>query len=375
MPKRVRILYIGCPSLDTDALSQLLLSQNLVQKEIEFSIFNHWLYSQTVGGPPAGLLGVFGRRLSGPRNAFTAWLARRYRAALDTRAFPEFRKRIDRKTWRAICQEKFKAYDDWLRARPSVPVDCAGMATIIITQAPITDGFFSLSDSGLGLISTAYWSDYFKPVRPFDYLLAAVQRLALRLACSGQLSAHYETKGCLWDYCQHQPDARVAILNGHICEECGAKLSHAIGDEGAETLRRLVSNAWVGQSGNELSPAGVLSRIYMHDLSRSMSFNSRLFSRMRDVMPAEIGKMVVDGLRWSLVIAMALLVASCFPQALRSVKEQLAELEPTRTEKNLVPLVKPSPERMPAAEGAAVHGKRNKTKRTSNVGAVKKKSQ
>lgn len=324
---RIRILYVNCPSLDTDALSQLLLSQNNVQKELEFSVFNYWLYSKITKGGLRGILPYLAEKYGGPRNRLTTLLARKYRAKLDVHAFPELKKEIDRNRWFSQVQENLKLYDTWLKSRETVPVDCDGMSTIIITQTPISDGFFSLSNNGIGIISIANWSSYFKPVRPFDYLLVGVQRLSLRLACAGSLASHYETKGCLWDYCQNQPDARIGLLNGYICEVCNEKLESSVGKDSCASLRRLISNEWVGHSDDKFSPAAILSKIYSYDLSRSKTFNSRIFSRIRDAMPEEMGKVLVDAIRWSAIVILTMLTVSCFPGLIHMVKKNFNAFE------------------------------------------------
>jgi hypothetical protein len=325
MTHPVRIVFIGCPTLDTAATSHLLLAQNLVQKSIEYSIFHFWIYSDRALKRPAGLLDRLRNRLDVYQNAFSVWLSRKNKAKLEYAAAPLFQRPIDSGSWRKQCSEVLSAYDAWLRQRTH-PVHCEGIPTIIITETPITNGYFSLSEQGIGLISTANWSKYFKPVSALDYILSAVQRLSVRLVYSDLLPSHYATKGCFWDYSQHQPDARIAILNGFICSECEQRMKGVMDDDEVDSLRVLVSNKWLGNQSDQYSPSGMLAKIYGYDLSRATGLRAGRLSKVADAFLSELGKMLGLVIKTAVLVLVTLFIVKFDPPTLGSIAEHLRPL-------------------------------------------------
>lgn len=323
MPKRIRIFFIGCPSLDTSAASYLLLSQNSVQKAVQFEIYHFWAFGQKTHGNPKGMtsrLLVWLRHLP---IFFDKWADRKLLARTDHREAPDFKNEISNKNWFNICKSALNKYDAWFKISNN-QYDVEICPSIIITDAPIEGGYISFANEDVGLISTARWRDFFRPVSALDYLLFSVQRLTMRLAFTNEIGSHYPTRGCIWDYDDHQPDARIAILLGHICQTCEKKLLASAGGETYAELLKLADNKWLGDKSIQFSPSSILSKVYKYDLSRSTGLNASTISKVKDAFISELGKILSEALKWTLVLIATLTLAAYFPTVLEKIKQQLS---------------------------------------------------
>lgn len=321
MTKRIRIFFIGCPSLDTDAASHLLLSQNTIQRAVQFEIYHFWIYGIKAHGLPSGRIQSFLNRYGNSSLPFSRWCDRRVRSAIDYREAPLFRSPLAHDKWFATCEQAVRNFDSWLKTKDTY--DVTECPTIIITETPIEGGFISFTNDNIGLISTAKWNSFFKPVSALDYLLFSTQRLTMRLAFTKQVGSHYPTRGCLWDYDDHQPDARIAILLGHICHTCKTKLLDAAGEEVCEELAKLVENKWLGDKSVQFSTASILASVHRYDLSRSTGLNTSFYTRIKDSLGSELGKVISEAIKWALVLIITLAVAAYFPTVLSKIKQQL----------------------------------------------------
>lgn len=319
--KRVRVFFIGCPTLDTAAASHLLLSQNTAQRAVQFEIYHYWIYCARTSAVKNPL-----RRLhawySDKSLPFSRSLDRRYRAYLDRRKAPAFGETISRDHWLSTCRDALKSYDEWF---PTLDrkFDVERCPTIIVTEAPIAGGYISLTNDDVGLVSTAKWKSYFRPVSALDYILFSVQRLTLRLSYTESVGSHYPTRGCLWDFDPHQPDARIAILLGHICRTCESRLIAASNPETFVELSKLVANRWIGDKNIQFTPAATLAHIHKYDLSRSTGLSTSFLTRAWDSISAEVGKVVVEGIKWAVVLTIGLTLAAYFPDVFKKIKSQL----------------------------------------------------
>lgn len=321
MSKRIRIFFIGCPTLDTDAASHLLLSQNTVQQAVQFEVYHFWIYGIKAHGLPKGWIEKLLFWYGDSTLPFAKWLDRKNRSVLDQRAAPIFRSDIPRDSWFAACSQALQAFDMWFKSQNQN--DVTECPSIIITESPIKGGFISLSNEGIGLISTAKWESFFKPVSALDYLLFSTQRLTMRLAFTEQVGSHYPVRGCLWDYDDHQPDARIAILLGHICQTCKSKLISAAGEQTYTQLATLVENKWLGNRSVQFTPAAILANVHKYDLSRSTGLNASFYSRLKDSIGSELGKIISEAIKWASVLIITLTLAAYFPTVLSKIRQQL----------------------------------------------------
>lgn len=319
MTKRIRILFINCPKLDTDAASQLLLAQNMVQSALEFEVLHFWIYALDVRSTRVNLIERMIDTYADAALPGSSWLIRRRRAALDRSAAVFLAKEVRQRTWYTNSTALVSSYLAWMRETRKESVD-KDQPTVIITEAPLEKYFFSWTNGNVAIVSAARWRQFFKPVSGMDYLLAATQRAALRMSLAGALSSHYPTRGCLWDYCQNQRDSRIGILSGYICSDCSAALRHTLPDEQVVEIKRLVGNTWIGDVATLHSPASILSKIYRIDLSRASGLSASLFKRIYDAAVPEVGKLVAEALKWTLVILTTVTVASYFPQVVKTYR-------------------------------------------------------
>src|SRR6185437_6720379 len=93
VPTQVRVLFVNCPRLDTLACAYLLLAQNEIQREFEFSVQHHWIFANRKTHISAWqhFLSICGER----RWLFRKWALGRFTAALDLNAAPIFRTELD----------------------------------------------------------------------------------------------------------------------------------------------------------------------------------------------------------------------------------------------------------------------------------------
>jgi hypothetical protein len=322
MYRRIRIFFIGCPTLDVDAASQLLLSQNAVQNAVQFEIYHFWIFSQKACGIPRGWRNRISFWYADTALPFSKAVGARNRVILDRRDAPLFRAALPQGKWFGICKEVLHKFDEWLQCSESM-YDVSDCPSIIITEAPIEGGFISNTRENIGLVSTAKWSTYFRPVSALDYILFSVQRLTMRLVFTQEVGSHYPTRGCLWDYDDHQPDARIAVLLGHICGTCKKKLLDAVGASTYEQVSLLVSNKWLGDKSVQFTPAAVLANVYKYDLSRSTGLSASFISRIIDSLPSELGKILSEAIKWAIVLIITLTLAAYFPSVLNKIRNQL----------------------------------------------------
>lgn len=321
MSKRVRIFFIGCPTLDTDAASHLLLSQNAVQEAVQFEIYHFWIYGIKEHGLPKGFVEKFIFWYGDTSLPFSKWLERKNRSVIDQREAPAFRSPLPRDKWLSACTQALHDFDQWFKTQNQY--DVTECPSIIITEASIEGGFISFTNNNVGLISMAKWKSFFKPVSALDYLLFSTQRLTMRLAFTKHVGSHYPLRGCLWDYDDHQPDARIAILLGHICQTCKTKLIAASGEDTYNDLARLVENKWLGDKSIQFSPASILANVHKYDLTRSTGLNASFYARVMDSLGSELGKILSEAFKWASVLIITLTLAAYFPSVLSKIKQQI----------------------------------------------------
>jgi hypothetical protein len=326
MKKRIRIFFIACPTLDTDALSYLLLSQNTAQSVFQFEIYHYWIFAHRNLYESFGLwdrlLLWYGDR---PLLPFRNWIDRRNRSHLDQKKTSAFAESIDPNNWLEQVKASLVQYDNWYSKNVN-NYDTVTCPTIIITQASIEGGFISYSNGPYGLISAARWREFFKPVSVLEYILFSVQRLSLRMSHDGVVGSHYPVRGCIWDYDDHQPDARIATLLGYICETCHSRLEAKAGTAEMKQIEEYVKNDWIYDIHRPSSPASVLAKTYKYDLIKTKGLNSNWFSRVLSSVESNFGSIVSDGIKWAFVLITLLLLTKYFPSLVATLQDALMSL-------------------------------------------------
>lgn len=312
--KRVRIMFINCPILAVDATSYLLLSQNKVQKSIEFEVVHHWIYGNTIQ-PKKSLSEKTAWWLSEqlPRADFiNRWICKK----LDLRAAPLFRTQLTHTGWFGVVKNAVENYDRWFAKCGYNKFDTTPQPTIVITETPFEGGYLGYSQEDIAVVSLAKWEKFFKPGSALEYILGSVQRYSLRLIYKN-IGSHYATRGCIWDFDVHQPDNRIAAYMGIMCETCRNSLSSTASSIELEDVEKLITNEWIGSNDTPTSSSANLRKIFRYSLRRSTGLHPGIIESLSQGMRTELGKFFLDILKVLLAALGTLYIASKFPDAYR----------------------------------------------------------
>ena len=309
--KRVRVMFINCPTLSTDAAAFLLLSQNKVQHSMQFEVVHHWISG--VDAPPK--LTAFERAAGWiwERKPQWQWLDRHVRTRLDLRAAPYFMNVLTHAGWEDTIKTAVENYDKWFKLsgykrwfKPD-PVP-----TIVVTETPFEGGYLGYCGSDLAVVSLANWEGFFKPGSALEYILGSVQRNSRRLLYRN-IGTHYATRGCVWDFNVHQPDARVAAYMGTLCSTCKDNLSKVASPAELLDAERLLSNDWIGLNDTPTSTSAYLHKIFGYPLRRSTGLHPGIVQSISQGMRTELGKFILDIVKVMLAALGTLYIASHFP--------------------------------------------------------------
>ena len=192
--KRIRVFFINCPTLATDAAAYLILAQNKVQAAIQFEVHHFWVFGQINQGPLAGRLNRTLEKIE-EKHPTIGWLARRNRSLRDLRAAPLFHKTFQHKNWEDHVSKAIGDYDRWFASSGYYKYDYEQAPAIVITETPLAGKYLSICGEQLGIISLTDWKAFFKPGSALEYILTNVQRLSLRLSFGSVIGSHFPTRG------------------------------------------------------------------------------------------------------------------------------------------------------------------------------------
>lgn len=241
-------------------------------------------------------------------------LIRRNRALLDLRAAPAFQSSLGEPIWFTHTQKAIEQYDLWVKKREANRYDSNPLdPVIVITETVLQENYISFCENNIGIISAAEWEKFFKPASALEYILTSIQRLSLRLCYGSVIGSHYPTRGCLWDYNINVPDVRISAFLGFLCETCRNGLKKAISQTDYDEIVRLIENRWIGNRESSSSVAGILAKNYKYDLSRSTGLNPGFMATIRRSMQSEVGRTLLDILKWLAILLLTIFLASHFP--------------------------------------------------------------
>ncbi len=103
--KRIRILFINCPTLCDGRAAYLILAQNHAQAAIQFEVHHFWAYGQISQGPLAGRFNRLLEKIEDKYPRF-GWPARRNRSLRDLRAAPSFRETSSMRIWNNMSAKR-----------------------------------------------------------------------------------------------------------------------------------------------------------------------------------------------------------------------------------------------------------------------------
>lgn len=313
MAKRVRIFFINCPTLAIDAAAFLLLAQNKFQKVLQFEIVHFWIFSKAQKGKLNGFRGKAVSWRAEKQHRRVRWLGPKFRTMHDLRVAPVFSSELSLTNWEAVCRKAIADYDTWFSKCGYNSYDVIDAPTIILTETPLKGRYISYTMHDIALVSAAHWKEFFWPGSALEFILTSVQRTALRLCFGTKIGSHYPTRGCLWDFHCHQPDAKFSGFLGFLCETCRNGLKSNTSTEEYDEVIKLIQNDWVGNESDIGSIAGILKKNYSYPLSRSTGLKPSHWLAIWDSIKSELGKNVVEGIKWIVILAVLTLFISYFP--------------------------------------------------------------
>jgi hypothetical protein len=307
VPTQVRIMFMNCPRLDTLACAYLLLAQNEVQKEFEFSVQHYWVYAAQNLTIPLRLKAF--NSWSGCRLPFRKWAFGKYTTGLDLRKAPLFRTEMDSRDFSPHIAQLLQGHDAWFRSLPSSygGRDYFDGSTIVVTETPFKGAYFASAEGKVAIISVAHWQS-FSPPSVLEFVLRMVQRYTARIAFAQTVGSHYSTRGCIWDFDANVYDAKITTAVSFICAQCDAALSQALPTEKSDALRKLVDHKWIGRIEDTGSIGSNLRRIFQYDLARTTGLSPGFFDRVRDIGSAQLAALFVKTIVVVVTSALSLLV-------------------------------------------------------------------
>lgn len=325
---RIRVFFINCPTLDTEAAAYLILSQNKVQTIYEFEVHHHWmpralLWQTERDRVLRGELPNKGWTVTKSERRWAWWaqrfpriraLERRLRAKFDIEFSPAFKNRLGHVGWQDVVRQAVQRYERWFQQSRYGERNFDDSPVIVVTETPIESEFISYCGDHYAVATLADWKRYFAPGSALEFLLVAVQRHALRLGLGGEdLRSHEATRGCLWDFARQQTDTRLAANLAYLCSSCRNILVRRTSEEVIQQVENLISNRWIGSDGSEFSVARNLAKTYSYPLWKFTGLKAPWWSSVSEGFKSETGKGIFTALKWSLVLMAALWLSKCAP--------------------------------------------------------------
>ncbi|MBI3912858.1 MAG: hypothetical protein HY327_01485 [Chloroflexi bacterium] len=259
---KIRIFYIQCPTLDTEACSFLLLSQNSQQDALEFEIHN-----------------------------------------TETDLIPEdftnkssLKKPIARERILSECKTITERYDEWVKnnvhqgfgARSEM-----GSISIFITEIPLELNFYARKEEDVAVISIAAWRRHIAPPSALEFIIRIVQRLAVPYLLKSYLRSHFATRGCLFDFNQILSGVKNSVLLGYICEDCRNILLKQLGENKVDAIIQLVDLKWIGKVDEAGSVANILKKSFHYELDLTKGLKPTWLERVKEVLPSTLTQQVI----------------------------------------------------------------------------------
>jgi hypothetical protein len=110
-----------------------------------------------------------------------------------------------------------------------------------ITHKRLDNNYFSdINETNqLAIISLYGWDIYSPPFKLTDYIKLEILESVLGMLCIANIG-HYDTRGCLFDFCADKKDIIVKLHSGSICADCKARLMyHGMAEEIPSSLKIL----------------------------------------------------------------------------------------------------------------------------------------
>jgi hypothetical protein len=97
-----------------------------------------------------------------------------------------------------------------------------GEYPIVLCNCPLDGDLFSSYDGDVAVITTHGWTRKFSPYSLQRYLAYVVADVLMSFHVD--TTVHYETKGCLGDYCDNKREINLGLGNCSYCSDCQAMI-------------------------------------------------------------------------------------------------------------------------------------------------------
>lgn len=293
-PTQVRVLFVNCPRLDTLACAYLILAQNEIQSEFEFTVHHHWIYAnKTLKDAPLSAR-LFGH-WAGSRLPFRGWAYKKMVSTLDLAKAPIFKTELNPNTCADQMKDVIVAHDKWFRELSTSYGGGHSLkgGTIIVTETSFQGAYFATALNEIAVITVANWQRNFAPPSPLEFILKMVQRYTTRICFGPGVGSHYSTRGCLWDFDANVMDAKITTSVKFICSQCRADLQICMTPEKIKALECLIDHTWIGETENPGSVASTLKRVFDYDLARTRGLSPGFLDKLKDLSSHHVAEYLV----------------------------------------------------------------------------------
>ncbi|HEY4454292.1 MAG TPA: hypothetical protein VGN81_08270 [Pseudonocardiaceae bacterium] len=227
-PRRLGVVVLPVPKMNTAALKFLILAMNQEQDLFQFEFYSFDLGDHL-------LLRLLNTDKTVVRNEVRE---------CTSDFIVEVRKKI-------------KRINDAMRLSEEPPE-----RFVVVSRCFFDDNYYSVRGNGVSVLGLGNWKRQMAPPSFVEFVQVLLVREAVAALCpSLSGSVHLGTKGCVADFTQNLEDARQKVLRGFVCHYCQARMD----DDGhpalADTVVHLLQREWLGQPTDPRSPAGVMASL------------------------------------------------------------------------------------------------------------------
>jgi hypothetical protein len=162
---------------------------------------------------------------------------------------------------------------------------------IVLTETPLSGGYLSVVGPDVAVANLTDWRKY-APPSIAEYALFQVQRAALRMGLDPGIGCHYPTRGCVWDFTAHQPDARLCVV-GALCDACLELIAQSVTADEKKSLELLLSHDWIGKTEEPGTVASTLKRVFGFDLALTRGLSPSFLEHIREGLPTGVVTLAV----------------------------------------------------------------------------------
>lgn len=272
---RVGIVLTSLNGLNVDSLRYLILYQNTLQENFEFSFLrapdNNKLVSLLESESPV------------------------------SRKEVEAQARVFVRQYRDNLEERSSQY----RARADVP-----STLVFLSTAKFSDNFYRTSGNGWDLIALGNWERFMAPPSIIEFFIHFVVRCAVDASCApNEPLSHYSTKGCLYDFNSMLSDSKYAVLTGFLCSECSTHIERITSKQNIDSVKLLVKKEWLGSKDNPSDVSAMAKKLgydLFHTSGVKQTFGEKIQAIVEEELPKQILKIVGAVLLASLLLWLGL---------------------------------------------------------------------